>query len=334
MTLHPRARAAVAGRHRTVLSDRTLARVRREVDGVTATVAGPAPPVPVTEVDAGGVPGRLYLPQPAGSAPLPVLVYLHGGGWTTGSAAGWDTPCRRIALVSGWAVLSLDYRLAPEHPYPAAVDDVDAALAWLRGPAARYGVDCGQVAVGGDSAGAYLATVAARRARDRDAPLVCQILVYPALDPGMSSPSYTTMDRYMLDRTEMEYFWTSFLPGPVDRTDPAVAPMRADLTGLPPALVLTAEYDVLRDEGESYAMLLAEAGVPVTATRYCGMVHGFFRRSALYDAAAGAADQVGGFLRGWSTVPSVPATVPPGPATDPVPATVPTRSALHRKGAP
>ncbi|MBO4210042.1 alpha/beta hydrolase [Micromonospora echinofusca] len=327
MTLHPRARAAVAGRQRTVLSDRTLARVRREVDEATATVPGPPLPVPVTEVDANGVPGRLYLPQPAGSAAVPVLLYLHGGGWTTGSAAGWDAPCRRIALVSGWAVLSLDYRLAPEHPYPAAVDDVDAALTWLRGPAARYGIDGGQVAVGGDSAGAYLATVAAGRARDRHEPLVCQILVYPALDPGMSSLSYTTMNGYMLDRTEMEYFWTSFLPGSVDRTDPAVTPLRADLTGLPPALVLTAEYDVLRDEGESYAALLAEAGVPVTATRYCGMVHGFFRRPALYDAATGAADQVGGFLRGRSTT-------PPQPVAGPLPSTVPALSARHGKGAP
>lgn len=297
MTLHPQARAVVAVRRPVRLTDETLATARQALEAETPAVGGPVLPVAeIRRVDVAGVPAILYRPDP--TVPAPVLVYLHGGGWTMGSAAAFDATCRRLAVVSGWAVLALDYRLAPEHPYPAAVEDVDAVLAWLRPHGGELGVDGSRIAVGGDSAGGHLATVGARRARDRGQALVAQILVYPALDPTMTSPSYGSMVGYTLDPAEMRYFWDSFLAGASDRNDPDVTPLRAELAGLPPALVLTAEYDVLRDEGEHYAELLADAGVPVTAVRYRGTVHGFFRRLALYDAAGTAVDQVAGYLRG------------------------------------
>jgi len=252
------------------------------------------PPVPVahvSDVDADGVPCRLYVPAPG----APVLFYLHGGGWAMGSVETVDRMCRRIADRSGCAVLSVDYRLAPEHPYPAALDDAETALAWLRG--AAPGVDATRVAVGGDSAGAHLAAVLARRQRDTGTPFAYQVLLYPVIDPAMSSESYTQLSEYGLESTAMALFWAMFLGGGGDQESPDVAPLAADLTGLPPALILTAEYDVLRDEGERYGDALIAAGVPTVVARYLGVNHGWVRKLAQFDAAGVAVDQVAAGLR-------------------------------------
>jgi acetyl esterase len=252
------------------------------------------PPVPVaqvSDVDADGVPCRLYVPVPG----APVLLYAHGGGWAMGSVETHDRLCRRIADRSGCAVLSVGYRLAPEHPYPAALEDLETALAWLRREAP--GVDATRVAVGGDSAGGQLAAVVARRQRDAGTPLAYQILIYPAIDPAMSSESYRQLGDYGLESTAMAIFWAMFAGDAGDRESADLAPLVADLAGLPPALILTAEYDVLRDEGERYGDALVAAGVPTVVARYLGVNHGWVRKLAQFDAAGPAADQVAAGLR-------------------------------------
>jgi acetyl esterase len=291
MSLHPQARAVVTARQRPALSIATLGEARAALADSTPADSGPPVPVAlVRDLDAAGVPARLYDPRPGNGGP--VVVYLHGGGWTVGSIDTIEPVCRMLAAHSGCAVLAPGYRLAPEHPWPAAIEDVDTVLAWLAARVAEPGGGSTPVALAGDSAGAHLATIAAARARDAGRPVAFQALVYPALDPAMSHPSYMTMNDYTLDADEMSFFWDCLLPPGTDRAGPDVAPLNADLRGLPPTLIITAEYDVLRDEGEAYAEALAEAGVPVVAARYQGMVHGFFRRIARYDAAVTAIEQV------------------------------------------
>jgi acetyl esterase len=255
---------------------------------------GPALPLPVVvDVDADGVPCRLY----AKSFGAPVLVYVHGGGWCYGSIETVDRFCRRVADRSGCAVLSVGYRLAPEHVFPAALEDVETVLGYVRKEGADLGVDPARLAIGGDSAGGQLATVAARRQRDAATPLDYQVLIYPAIDPMLASESYDEVGEYGLDRASMKLAWEAFVPDPALRFTPDVAPLAADLAGLPPTLVITAEYDVLRDEGADYADALAAAGVPVVHTRYAQMNHGFARKLAVIDAARAAADQVAAALR-------------------------------------
>jgi acetyl esterase/lipase len=255
---------------------------------------GPPIPLPVvTDVDASGVPCRLY----ATRAGVPVLLYLHGGGWVAGSVETVDRLCRRIAHRSGCAVLSVDYRLAPEHPFPAPIHDAETALAWLRREAPALGVDATRVAIGGDSAGGHLATVVARRERDAGRPLDYQVLVYPVIDPTMSAGSYEEMAAFGLDRADMGFYWNAFAPAAADRLSPDASPLAAPLTGMPPTLLITAEYDVLRDEGEEYAAALVEAGVPVVTVRYQGVNHAFARKLALFDAAGVAADHIAVTLR-------------------------------------
>ena len=254
---------------------------------------GPALPLPVvTGVGAYGVPCRLY----ATRTDVPLFVYLHGGGWCYGSVETVDRVCRRIADRSGCAVLSVDYRLAPEHVFPAALDDVETVLSYVR--KADLGVDVARLAIGGDSAGAQLATIAARRQRDAGTPLDHQILIYPALDPRTASPSYDEVGSYGLDRASMRLAWETFVPDPARRLTPDVAVFATpDLSGMPPTLIITAEYDALRDEGADYADALLAAGVPVVHTRYMGVNHGFARKLALIDAARAATDQVASSLR-------------------------------------
>jgi acetyl esterase len=255
---------------------------------------GPPIPLPVVaDVDADGVPARLY----AARADAPALLYLHGGGWVAGSVETVDRLCRRIADRSGCAVLSVDYRLAPEHPFPAPIEDAETALAWLRREGAGLGVDARRVAIGGDSAGGHLATVVARRERDAGRPLDYQVLIYPVIDPTASADSYDEMAGYGLDREDMRFYWNAFAPAVGDRFSPDASPMAADLTGMPPTLLITAEYDVLRDEGEEYAAALIEAGVSVVTVRYQGVNHAFARKLALFDAARLAADHVAAALR-------------------------------------
>jgi acetyl esterase len=243
---------------------------------------------------------RLTAPAPAGEGPLPALVYFHGGGWVTGSLFSHDHLCRALTRASGVAVASVEYRLAPEHPFPAAVDDAEAAARWVAGHAGELGLDPARIGVGGDSAGGTLAAAVARRARDSGGPkLACQVLLYPATDADFDRPSYLeNAEGYMLTRAAMAWYWDQYIPERALRTHPDAAPLRAgDLTGLPPAVVVTAEYDVLHDEGEAYARRLAEAGVPARLLRYDGMIHGFLRRHHLLDRGKAALAEIGQALR-------------------------------------
>jgi acetyl esterase len=296
--LNPQITAAEALRARPPagMTDRAelLAFVRQaQLDAVDAE-CGPALPLPVVvDVDADGVPCRLY----ATRADAPVFVHVHGGGWMYGSIEAADRVSRRIADRSGCAVLAVGYRLAPEHQFPAALEDVETVLTFVRKSAAELGVDASRLAIGGDSSGGHLATIAARRQRDAGTPLDYQVLIYPAIDPLLSSPSFDEVGAYGLNRDSMRVAWQTFIPDPAQRLTPDAAPMAADLTGMPPTLIITAEYDALRDEGADYADALLSAGVSVVHTRYMGVNHGFARKLAVIDAARAATDQVASALR-------------------------------------
>jgi acetyl esterase len=232
------------------------------------TTAGPA----------GDVDVRLY--ADSDRRDLPVVAFFHGGGWVLSSVDGHDTLARRIATTTGALVVSVDYRLAPEHPYPAPHDDCWAATAWLAEHADRWGGDPSRLAVCGDSAGGNLAAGVAIRARDEGVELALQALVYPCIDDRQDLyPSMTeNAEGYFLTAADMRWFWDHFVP-PEHRCDPRAVPARADdLTGVAPAYVQTAAYDPLRDEGERYAERLRAAGVPVRVVRYPGVVHGFVSR--------------------------------------------------------
>jgi acetyl esterase len=263
---------------------------RPEMASVTDRVA-PGP--------AGDIPVRVYVPttQPG---PRPVLVYFHGGGWVIGSVETHDGTVRAVAEGSGVTVVSVDYRLAPEHPFPAAIDDCVAAVRWVVDNAAELDVDPGRLAVGGDSAGGNLAAVAAVELRDSDVDVRYQLLVYPATDGTMSQPSVDeNAEGYFLTKPTMAWFFQQYV-GDGDRTGPRVSPLHLPdtaLAGLPPALVITAEYDPLRDEGEAYAARLAAAGCDVTCSRYDQMIHGFFSMRDLIPEGKAAVDQACESLR-------------------------------------
>lgn len=251
-----------------------------KVEDLTAT--GPHGPIPV----------RAYTPE--GSGPFPCLVYFHGGGWVIGDIETHDGSCRELCNAAGCVVVSVDYRLAPEHKFPAAADDCFAALKWVAANVASLNVDASRLAVGGDSAGGNLSAVVALDARDAGGPpLRFQLLVYPVTDHNYATGSYSSnADGYLLTKAGMEWFWDHYLPDAASGADHRASPLRAkDLKGLPPALVITAEFDPLRDEGEAYAARLREAGVPTTLTRYDGMIHGFFGMTALLDKAKAAVNQ-------------------------------------------
>jgi acetyl esterase len=251
----------------------------------------------VEDVDAGGVPCRLYRPSGA-SGTQGVLVHLHGGGFVFHDVEVHDAAARRLANRSGLPVLSVDYRRPPEHRFPAAPDDVDAVLGWLAGSGAASDLS-GPVFLHGDSAGANLALVAALRNPGVAAGLV---LIYPFLDPTASFDSYTGAAEGF-DPREAAWYWDQYAAGPDDLRHPDLAPLGPDLAGqgrfasLPPTLVVTAEHDPLRDEGEHLARLLAEAGVQTVAARYLGQIHGFWRHTAEFDAAEPLTRQVAGFVR-------------------------------------
>jgi acetyl esterase len=295
--LHPQARAALVVQRRAALSRDNLAEVRRTMRDATPAEVGPGPDIrTVRDVDAGGVPARLYLDaSPAG--PTPLVVYAHGGGWVLGDLDTHDGLCRQLAAGSGWAVLAVDYRRAPEHPYPAPLSDVESVLSWVRtGGAEEHGLDPSRIVVAGDSAGAHLATVVARRARDAGVRLAGQLLICPVVDP---TADYPPLDSYGLGRDEMRFFWDAYAPPGVDRTEPDLDPLRADLAGLPPAVVITAELDILGAEGDAYAARLLAADVPVVAARYLGVTHNFPRKLALFDAAHAALGQLMSALARW-----------------------------------
>ncbi|HUI27793.1 MAG TPA: alpha/beta hydrolase [Candidatus Kryptonia bacterium] len=247
---------------------------------------------------AGDIPVRTY--TPSGRAPFPVLVYFHGGGWVIGSVETYDILCRALANAAGCIVVSVDYRLAPEHKFPAAAEDAYAAAKWAAANAAAIGADPARIAIGGDSAGGNLTAAVALMARDRGTPsFVHQLLVYPVTDAGCDTVSYReNADGYLLTKAAMHWFWGHYLRNEADGDNAYASPLRAPhLRGLPPALVITAEFDPLRDEGEAYAARLRDAGVPVTVTRYDGMIHGFFGMAAVLDQGKRAVEQAATALR-------------------------------------
>jgi acetyl esterase len=246
----------------------------------------------------GELPVRVY--RPPGTGPFPALVYLHGGGWVLGGLDTHDGTCRALARAVPCVVVSVDYRLAPEHPFPCAAEDAWAATRHVAANAAAFGAEPGRIAVGGDSAGGNLAAVVALMARDRGGPsLVHQLLVYPVIDAAMDTPSYReNAEGYFLTADAMAWFWGHYVPDPAARRNPYASPLRAaDLAGVAPAQVLTAEFDPLRDEGETYAARLRAAGVPVTLRRFDGMIHGFFSMTGSLDQAAVAVEEAAVGLR-------------------------------------
>ena len=246
----------------------------------------------------GEIPVRIYAPN--SDSPLPVLVFFHGGGWVIGSIETHDTTCRQLAAGTGCLVVSVDYRLAPENTFPAAPDDCYAATAWVAEHAAEIGGDPARIAVGGDSAGGNLAAVISLMARDRGGPnLAHQLLIYPVTDYAFETPSYSeNAEGYMLTLPMMKWFWNHYLADPADGAGEWASPLRAaDLSGLPTATVLTAEFDPLRDEGEAYAKRLGEAGVKTQLTRYDGVFHGFFGMGAMIDKASAAVEEASSALR-------------------------------------
>jgi acetyl esterase len=236
----------------------------------------------------GPVPLRLY--RPAGAAPgaLPVLVYYHGGGWVIGDLDTHDVLCRQLANGSGCAVVAVDYRMGPEHRFPAAVDDCIAATRWVSRHAASLGIDAARLAVGGDSAGGNLAAVVAIAARDAgDLPVAFQLLIYPATDQRRIAPSHTTNAQgYLLTADSMRYYHDHYIDDPKHDLDWRASPLLAeDLSRLPPSLVLVAGYDPLRDEGVQYAQRLSESGSRATLVSFERQIHGFVPMGRALDEA-------------------------------------------------
>ncbi|GAT69313.1 alpha/beta hydrolase [Planomonospora sphaerica] len=300
MALHPQAEAYLKlfptdlGTPLAELTPETIAGMRA-LDGF-AEQRGPVVPLPVVrDGSAAGVPVRVYRADD-GDHPLPVIVYFHGGGWVFGSVARNDALARDLAVRTGAVVVSVDYRLAPEHPFPAAADDALAAVRDVFARPAAYGADPERIAVLGDSAGGNLAAVAAWQARDAGLRLAHQVLVYPVADVAMDTPSYRTYATgYGLGADEMAWFAAQYGGDPAD---PRLAPLRlADKAGLAPATVLTAECDPLCDEGEAYAAGLAAAGVPVEYRCYAGAIHGFFGLPGFFDQAAEAREYAAARLK-------------------------------------
>jgi acetyl esterase len=252
-------------------------------------------------IDAGGqtLPVRIYRPEGLGDGPAPTLVFYHGGGFVLGGLVSHDRDCRALANRGQCQVIAVDYRLAPEHPFPAAVDDATAALEFVVTNAADLGVDVDHLAVGGDSAGGNLAAVTALHARDVGIPLKFQLLIYPAVagEDGEFPSRIENATGYMLDQESITWFTTAYIPEGV-AGDWRAAPMLATShDGVAPALIITAEFDPLRDEGEAYAATLEAAGVPAKASRYDGLIHGFFGMGAIVPAVNAAVEEAGDALR-------------------------------------
>ncbi|MEO8972762.1 MAG: alpha/beta hydrolase [Ktedonobacteraceae bacterium] len=278
---------------------------RRQVLLSVAALEGEKEPVKSVEDrkipgSGGSIPVRIYTPD--GEGPLPILMYFHGGGWVLCNLDTHDSICRSLANLVGCIVVSVDYRLAPEHKYPAAVEDCYAATGWIAQNATALGGDSTRIAVGGDSAGGNLAAVVTLIARDENGPsLMFQLLIYPVTDyyvPG--TPSYIeNQEGYLLTREDMIWYFGQYLSNQDEAQDPHVSPLKApDLSHLPPAMVITAEFDLLRDEGEAYAQRLQEAGVPVILKRYNGLIHGLFGKDDGIEQAIQAQMDAANALRG------------------------------------
>jgi acetyl esterase len=269
----------------------------RAVTREEAWVAAGPRPIAVGEVrrlTAAGLPARLYVPDEPG--PHPLLVYFHGGGFVAGDLDSHDAPCRMLCRHGGARVLSVDYRLAPEHPFPGWIEDGLASYDWAREHAAELGADPARVAVGGDSAGGNLAAVIAQERRGGPA---LQLLIYPVVDVSTPRRSHELFaEGFFLTSALIDWYAGHFLPDPADATDVRRSPLlAADLAGVAPAIVVTAGFDPLRDEGEAYAERLRAAGVDVLAHRFRGLFHGFINSVGLSPACYGAVAEIGGMTR-------------------------------------
>jgi len=313
MPLDPQAHALLAQRAafdtpplHTMTATDVRAAINASIDTVTpreavAGVENRAVPGPH-----GLIPVRLYTPE--GQGPFPILLYFHGGGWVVCSIETHDAWSRHITNKIGCVVVSVDYRQAPEHPFPAAVDDCYAATQWAATHAASFNGDARRLAVAGDSAGGTLAAVVCLLARDQGGPpLTCQVLITPATDYyNLTLSSYRdNATGYGMDTADVVWLMDLYLPRDVDRDDPRAFPLRAaDLAGLPPAMVMTAEYDSLRDDGDLYAARLQDAGVPVVWARYEGMIHNFPLAYAVLERGEQAVDAMVAALRSAFRLPT------------------------------
>jgi acetyl esterase len=302
MPLHPTAQAMVdqmpAGAAMPEITPQTVGPVREFMAAVNADMAGTGPELASVEDrtipgPGGDLPIRIYTPD--GDVPLPVTMWFHGGGFFAGSIDEHDTACRQLAVAAGSIVVGVGYRLAPEHRHPAAADDCFAALRWVARHAAELGGDPDRLAVAGDSAGGNLAAVVALRARDAGGPaLRFQLLVYPVVDAAEDSDSAREFHILPIGGKARAL---QVYAGDGDLHDPDITPINATVGGLPPTLIVTAEYDALCLDGEAYAARLREAGVPVTLSQYDGMLHGFFTSAGMFDDAQRAVDEAGAALR-------------------------------------
>ncbi|HEX7278845.1 MAG TPA: alpha/beta hydrolase [Solirubrobacterales bacterium] len=280
-----------------------IERARMERRREAEVVGGPEP-IAMAKVEpieipgpAGALSARLYVPP--GPPPSALLVYYHGGGWVIGDLETHDRPCRFLAAHAGVQLLAVDYRLAPEHPFPAAAEDAFAAYSWASANAARLEVDPGRIGVGGDSAGANLAAVTCLLAREEGAPPpAMQLLIYPVATTEEMPSRLTFRDGFLLTKTDMDWFEDRYLPPGADRSDPRVSILQAENPGdLPPAYVATAGFDPLRDEGEALALRMRDAGVRVTLRRHPGLVHTYANLTAICPSARAAMLEAAAALR-------------------------------------
>ena len=304
MPLDPQAQAFIASvAGMKPVEQMTIQEMRDGLEERARLTAGE--PQPVDQIISSEVPGpagpilvRIYVPS--GGGPKPGLVYFHGGGWARGSLDTHDSLCRALANGADCIVVSVDYRMAPEHTFPAAIEDALAATRWVGAHAGQIGIDPARVAVGGDSAGGNLAAAVALVLRDEGGPaLVHQLLIYPVTDYNLDTRSYLdNAEGYNLTREAMRFYWRLYLRDEADADDQRASPLRArHFANLPSAFVITAEYDPLRDEGRAYADRLREAGTPTTHRDYAGMIHGFVTSAGVLDQGQQAIRDASAALR-------------------------------------
>lgn len=292
------AQPIVPPEQRTVAAARAALRLLFAPEGQAAPAVGAVRDLVIPGGAGQPMAARLYQADFADSRPM--LLYLHGGGWIAGDLHAYDSLCRELALASHCIVVAVEYRLAPEHKFPAAPLDCLAALRWVAAHAGDLGGDPRRLAIGGDSAGGNLAAAVTQLARDAGDPaLAFQLLVYPVTNHAFDTSSYREFaEGYLLTRAGMEWHWELYLPSAADGESPLASPLRAaSLAGLPPALVITPEYDPLRDEGEAYAQRLREAGVEVDLRRYAGSLHAFFSLGRYFDQGRRAVAEAGAALQ-------------------------------------